>query len=193
MVTRPDDARKKRLLDAALGVFVRFGFRKTSMDEVAKAAGVSRQALYLHFATKEELFRAAVLQLFDAAHAAATERLGGDAPLERRLVDAYDAWFGPLVGALGAHNDELASAAKDLVGPVVAEREADLVEAVARALRRAGLAAAYKPAGLTAKQLASTLHATARGLKHCPTRESFVEAMTVAARVLCAPAKTSKR
>ena len=47
-----DDPRRSRLLEAALGVFLRYGYKKTSMDEVARAADLSRQGLYLHFATK---------------------------------------------------------------------------------------------------------------------------------------------
>jgi len=59
---------------------------------------------------------------------------------------------------------------------------------VARSLRSAGLVAAYKPAGLSARQLADTLFATARGLKHsCSSRSDFSERMSVAARALCAP------
>ena len=54
------ESRREALLEAAVGVFARYGFRKTSMDEVARAAGVSRQGLYLQFADKEELFRKAV-------------------------------------------------------------------------------------------------------------------------------------
>lgn len=46
------------ILDAALPVFVRFGFRKTSMADIARAAKISRASLYLSFNSKEELFRA---------------------------------------------------------------------------------------------------------------------------------------
>jgi AcrR family transcriptional regulator len=52
------------LLDAALGVFSRFGYRKTSMDEVARMADFSRQGLYFYYAAKEDLFRATVLHSF---------------------------------------------------------------------------------------------------------------------------------
>src|SRR5262249_126679 len=59
--------RRAGLLEAALGNFVRFGFRKTSMDDVARDAGISRQALYAHFADKEELFREAMRYGLDVA------------------------------------------------------------------------------------------------------------------------------
>ena len=55
-----DDPRRRGPLEAALTVFARYGYAKTSMDEIARTAQVSRQGLYLHFATKEELFRVAV-------------------------------------------------------------------------------------------------------------------------------------
>jgi AcrR family transcriptional regulator len=190
---RPEgEARRQRLLDAALTVFLRFGFRKTSMDEVARAAGVSRQGLYLHFSTKEELFRAAVEHLYGGALAEVTSALAADAPLEKRLVGAFDAWVGRFVGALGGNAADLTAAADQLVGPLIAEREAMFVGAVARVLRASGLVAAYKPAGLTAKQLAETLHAAGRGLKYAGTREAFVEGMTVAVRAICLPLREGR-
>jgi AcrR family transcriptional regulator len=187
---RPDeDPRRRRLMDAALSVFMRFGFRKASMDEVARAASVSRQGLYLHFATKEELFRASVEYLLDTAFADATAALAGaELPLQKRLLAAFDAWLGRFVGALGPNAAELAAATTELVGPMVERREAQFVEAVAKALRAAGLAAAYKPAGVSGRQLADTLYSTARGLKYsAATREAFVEGMTIAVRAMCLP------
>jgi AcrR family transcriptional regulator len=59
-VTEPTEQKQRALLDAAIGVFARFGYRKTSMDDIARAAGVSRQGLYLLFSNKEELFRRSV-------------------------------------------------------------------------------------------------------------------------------------
>src|SRR6187549_78120 len=107
-------------MDAAATVFMRFGFRKTSMDEVARAANVSRQGLYLHFATKEELFRASVEYLLDTALADATAALAdADLPLEKRLLAAFDAWTGRFVGALGPNAADLTAAASELVGPMV--------------------------------------------------------------------------
>lgn len=46
------------ILDAALPVFARYGFHKTTMVDIARAAGISRASLYLVFKSKEELFRA---------------------------------------------------------------------------------------------------------------------------------------
>jgi AcrR family transcriptional regulator len=184
------DERRRRLEEAALGVFLRWGFRKASMDEVAQAAGVSRQALYLHFATKEALFRAAVGRFFDDGQSAVDAALGEEScALEARLLGAFEAWVGRHVGSHSGNADDLAAAATEHAGELVTAREGAFVESVAQAMRRGGLAAAYRPTRLTARQLAETLYATARGLKQGSTREGFTRAMTVAVRAMCAPLK----
>jgi AcrR family transcriptional regulator len=50
-----DDTRNK-ILSVANKLFSRFGFHKTSMDEIAKIARKAKGSLYYHFANKEELF-----------------------------------------------------------------------------------------------------------------------------------------
>jgi len=57
-VTQTD--RRDAVLASALVTFARFGYRKTSMEEVARAAHISRPGLYFLFSSKELLFRAAV-------------------------------------------------------------------------------------------------------------------------------------
>lgn len=184
-----EDPRRLRLLGAAIGVFLRFGFRKTSMDEVARAADVSRQGLYLHFASKEELFRAALRHLLEGSLRAAKAALAdGSLPLEARLVRAFDAWVGRYVGSIGPGASDLGEVAGALGGELMAEHEARFLDSIARALRRSGVVAAYKPASLTSRQLADTLYATARGLKHASAdREHFIKGMTVAAKAMCLP------
>lgn len=182
------DARQRRLLDAAATVFLRYGYRKTSMDDIARAAGVSRQGLYLHFATKEDLFRAAVQYLLDGALAEALSHLSEtDRALEEQLVGAFDAWLGRFAGALAGDASDLQAATQDLVAPLIAERERIFVDATAGALQSSGLTVAYEAAGLTAQQLAATLYATGRGFKLGASRQEFVEGMTVAVRAICLP------
>ena len=48
------------ILQSALQVFGTYGYRRTNMSLVAEAADLSRQALYMYFATKEDLFSALV-------------------------------------------------------------------------------------------------------------------------------------
>ena len=184
----PDDARRTRVLDAALATFVRYGFRKTSMEEVARAAGLSRQGLYLHYATKEDLFRAVIRHFLESGHAAVSASLKADLELEAKLVGAFDAWLGRFVGLVGDDMSDLYEASRELVGPLIAQSEETFVEMVTKVVRASGLPAAYKSAGITARQLVETLNATARGLKHsCTSRADFVQRMTLAVRAMCVP------
>src|SRR3954447_23139164 len=55
-------ARKRgAILEAATTLFLRNGYRGTSMDEIAALAAVSKQTVYKHFADKESLFSAIVV------------------------------------------------------------------------------------------------------------------------------------
>jgi AcrR family transcriptional regulator len=54
------DNTKDKILAVATKLFSRFGFHKTSMDEIAKIARKAKGSLYYHFASKEDLFREVV-------------------------------------------------------------------------------------------------------------------------------------
>ena len=54
-----EDTRDK-IVSVATRLFSRFGFHKTSMDEIAKIARKAKGSLYYHFASKEELFTTVV-------------------------------------------------------------------------------------------------------------------------------------
>ncbi|MCG9962654.1 MAG: TetR/AcrR family transcriptional regulator [Shewanella sp.] len=54
------EQKKQQVLVAAMDLFCRQGFPHTSMDEVAKLAGVSKQTVYSHYGSKDELFVAAI-------------------------------------------------------------------------------------------------------------------------------------
>jgi AcrR family transcriptional regulator len=54
--------RAQRILDAAAALILRWGFQKTTLDDVSRQAGVAKGTLYLHWKTREELFRALILR-----------------------------------------------------------------------------------------------------------------------------------
>src|SRR5215472_10213095 len=67
-------ARKRRaIMEAATALFLRDGYRNTSMDQVAAEAGVSKQTVYKQFADKEQLFRDIVLGVTSNSEALVTE------------------------------------------------------------------------------------------------------------------------
>jgi AcrR family transcriptional regulator len=50
------EGKELQILDAAARVFARYGFRKTTMGDIVREAGVARATVYKYFGTKEELF-----------------------------------------------------------------------------------------------------------------------------------------
>ncbi len=52
--------RFERVIDAATGVFIDLGYRRTQMEDVAAAAGIAKGTLYLYFESKEALFHCAL-------------------------------------------------------------------------------------------------------------------------------------
>jgi AcrR family transcriptional regulator len=183
------ESRLSALLDAAVGVFARYGYRKTSMDDVARAAGVSRQGLYLSFANKEELFRRALEHsLSDQLACAITALSRAQDSLETRIIAACKEWSGRFVGSLGADAADLMCAGTSLAGATLAEYEWQFEEALANAINATPVADRCAAAGLNIADFARALHATARGLKQtCKTQEDFVKTMTAAVRMACLP------
>ncbi len=76
---------KEKLLEATATTIVKWGLRKTTLEDIGKAAGVSKAAVLYHFHSKEELVAAVV----DAEHqrflAALRESIGKETTVEGRL------------------------------------------------------------------------------------------------------------
>jgi TetR/AcrR family acrAB operon transcriptional repressor len=67
MSPRPDvsEERKNQILEAAIAVFARLGFRTARMEDIAEQAGLSKGALYLYYKSKDAII-AALLKYFFA-------------------------------------------------------------------------------------------------------------------------------
>ena len=52
--------REQEIVKAAIGIFTRYGVKKTTMGDIASEIGISRQTLYASYANKEEILAAAV-------------------------------------------------------------------------------------------------------------------------------------
>src|SRR6478672_7145660 len=78
---------------AGLRLFTQYGYRKTSIDDIAQAAQVAKRTVYLHFENKAAVFLAILEYLGDRVRQrfAAAERAGGTAV--ERLTGLLDAYF----------------------------------------------------------------------------------------------------
>jgi AcrR family transcriptional regulator len=184
-----EGARRERVLAAALEVFGRHGFRKTSMEDVARSAGISRQGLYLQFASKEALFRAAVRQELDAALEDASRCLDREsAGLDRRVVLALDAWLGRYVGSMLASDiaNMLENPAVEL-GDVVEVAIGAFDTRLAAAIAAATTEDDRKRLGVTPEDIARVLHTVGQGSKYLSrSREEFVTRATAATHLVFA-------
>jgi len=90
---RRKDARPGELLAAAMGLFVEKGFAATTVEEVARRAGVSKGTLFLYFASKEELFKAVVRENISAHYPEWNAKLdtfeGSTADMVRQFMQLF--------------------------------------------------------------------------------------------------------
>ena len=178
-----DSERRRRVLDAALAVFGRFGFRKTSMDEVARAADISRQGLYLYFSNKEDLFREAVTKMMADGLAALDAELAGEEPIDQRLIGAMKAWYGRSAGSANA--DELFARSVDLLGDLMQRYGDAVLERLTAAIAASPLAPRLARRGLTPADAARTLNTLGGGLKHeALSRPEFTARLTAGVRLV---------
>jgi AcrR family transcriptional regulator len=70
--------REERMLDAAAILLVRWGYRKTTIDDVAREAGVGKGTIYLHWKDKNDLFVAAIWRASRQTTDDVTRRLAAD-------------------------------------------------------------------------------------------------------------------
>ena len=182
--TKPQETKTQAILAAAWAGFSAYGFRKTSMDDIARAAGMSRPALYLHFKNKEAIFRAMVQSYYAEATRGVAAALAAEGDLAQRLSRAFAAHGGETMEAMmsSAHGMELFEATMNVAGDMIEDGEAQLQALYATWLRReAAQARLVLPAGAESADAADAADAAdvmgrlfcacLKGVKH--TSSSF--------------------
>jgi AcrR family transcriptional regulator len=183
-----------RILSAAENIFARFGFRRASMSQIADEAGLTRQALYHHYPSKEALFRAVVEQLHELAYAAEAaagldqEEAGGG--LADILASQIGARFRYLLECVeeSPQAEELLSEhqlqTRDLYQSFI-EHNADLrAETIDRVCARQGLSLN----GMTSRDLARCIQIAIRGFNDMRLNASTLGELDRMIRLLVAGA-----
>ena len=137
-VRLPAPRRRRQLLDVALEAFAAGGFDRTSMDDVAEAAGVTKPVLYQHFRSKRALYLELLddvgNQLLDAITKATAAASGPREQVEAgfsayfRFVGERRSAFRLLFGS-GPRRDEEFAVAVRRVEEAIADAVAALIEA----------------------------------------------------------------
>lgn len=86
--------RLDQIVDATRILFVRHGYRRTSMDDIAREAGVAKATLYLHFSGKVAIFAMMLDRCQAEVESRAVAAETSDAPLSQRLRALLYAYFG---------------------------------------------------------------------------------------------------
>lgn len=86
------EEKRKHILSTALETFFKYGYKRVSMNEIAEAAGISRPGLYLHFNSKEEVFRATILQYADDLIEEIIKGLPSQKTAEEKILYAFEVW-----------------------------------------------------------------------------------------------------
>ena len=189
---------RDRILDAAMLVFRRQGFRRSSIEQAAEAAGLTRQALYHHFKSKEELFRAVIERLHENALAAeiaageATEKAGGS--LADILIAEITARIGQVIAPLegSPHIEELFSEhllqARDIYQKYTTRYAAQLTSTIERVCRKQLLVLKDMTAPDLARCVEMAFHGTKSAYPAMQPADAFLRDFGVMVRTLVAGA-----
>ena len=163
-------AKPHAIVLAGLQLFTQYGDRKTSIDDIARAAQVAKRTVYLHFENKAEVFLAILAYLGDQVRqrCAVAERATGTAV--DRLTGLLDAYFGMglELSSKSEHMPELeetfSKLARSRIGDLNTEYQKRLAMFL-RSLEKTGEIGG-PPQGLTVERIVHILMRAAEGAKH---------------------------
>lgn len=171
------------VLTSALPLFLRFGYRKTSMEDIAKASGFSRQSIYSWYPNKKKLFIAVVKATFTESKKAYLDILNDPTlDVQTKLVDAFACYTGFILDseASMASMDELVNVSLSFIPETVEQFEKDFLEQIASYLLHQN---GHDPMVQT-----TILNAVSRGLKYSVvSTEEYKRTMSAAIELLIHP------
>jgi AcrR family transcriptional regulator len=83
----------EQVLAAAWKVFVKYGYRRVTMADLAEAAQMSRPALYLVFSSKEQIFIEVVARLTNLNLKEIREGIQSLKTVDEKLNFAFEVWY----------------------------------------------------------------------------------------------------
>ncbi|MDQ7070484.1 MAG: helix-turn-helix domain-containing protein [Rhodobacterales bacterium] len=167
-----DTGKSEAILHAAFAAFAQYGFRRTSMQDIAAGAGMSRAALYLHYRNKEDIFRSLAQYYYERAQQAVLAALTPVLPAHAALLAAFEAQGGEVMQTMltSPHGAELMDTKYASSGDIAIAGEARIATIYADWLRREAAAGRVDLAGFgdDATGVAVTMITALHGLKQGP-------------------------
>ncbi|MDQ0872714.1 AcrR family transcriptional regulator [Paenibacillus sp. V4I3] len=183
---KKESARLEYVLETALNIFARYGYKKTSIEDISKAAGITRQGIYLHFKNKEEILKASIQKALDDGLQAVDQILENDSlMLEKKLFQALDEWFGRHVGFLHPEASDLAAQCERVLGDAVENSSSSFQKKLEQVIL-ASSGKQTKDAETHAATIADMLCTCALTWKHrLSSRQEFQEKLCGAIHLCC--------
>jgi AcrR family transcriptional regulator len=90
------DPVREEILNEARELFERFGFKKTSMEDIARQIGKSKSALYYYYKTKEDIIEAVILREIEVVEIMVAEAMS----IEESAVAKFRVFFTTVLGRM---------------------------------------------------------------------------------------------
>jgi AcrR family transcriptional regulator len=144
-ISNPEEStgndKRSRILDAAQSLFLRYGVKRTALDDVVREAGIAKGTLYLYFDSKDALFAAIAERLCAEALRNAEEAIASSSSLTDRTVGFLDAYIGSMhrLTAQSPHIAELTESKETLAAPIFATYNRKMRDLLRKVLRDGGI------------------------------------------------------
>lgn len=166
---------RDKVLRAAMVRFLSYGFKRTSVEDIAVEANVSRPTLYAYFKNKEELLRKVSETIHEDVLVSITGLLQSDRAIEDRLRESFREWSRPFMEILfgSAHGAELIGASSAIASSVFLHSMERFKVLLAQALKQAQMSGElhFEKTGLTPKKAAELLILSLNGLTNSEATE----------------------
>ena len=178
----PSGSKLETVLDAAQGCLRRHGVRKTTMEDIARAAGMSRPAVYQYVRNRDDAFRRLAAREYQAALVNAEAEAIGDGTLAQRLARVLTVRLDLVAGRDPAWAGELLAVCEDLERAFLARLSDLLTATITEAAEDADLALGPD----NAREFAGLALALTRGLEPDPDHDRARERLRNGSALLVA-------
>src|SRR5712691_6843437 len=137
-----DEEKRTRILHEAQSFFIRYGVKRTSIDEIARAADIAKGTLYLYYESKEMLFAEVAKNICADILAGARLAAALPAPPGARLVGILDSQIGVLHRLVehSPHVRELTETKQAMAAATFATLGRDIKQLITTVLSEEGIA-----------------------------------------------------
>ena len=171
--------KRAAILEAALRLFGQYGYKRTSIDDIAAEADIAKGSVYLVFASKEEIFRALCEDIVRRVEAEAVRARDSDASLPDRILGILQAKFGFYFETVrnSPHAAELMDSKNRLSAGLFEKSDRRYQRILRDAIEAAAARGEIAPQrhGLASAAIVELLLAGAYGIEHSATSSAILQ------------------